>query len=1089
MRRLFLKALLGILVFLLCLLLGVNLYLYRVGASKLLAGAVTEAIGRETTVGYVRIGPGWGAIVGDINIQEVAPAKSPFLTIEEVRLSLRFFPVFKKRLEIASIWVKGPRAFIHKDPIKGWNFQDILDRWRDKGGPLLPYEIEGLQIIGGEASIKIGDVEERLSINGSISPFTSREVYRQVGRFSIQDSMGNSWRLTLSRAVSPDRWSIQGEVEGKGIKGVERFFKPPEPLDIKGVTLGMKAGFSIGDGVLSKGTLTLEGLNVADKTLPAMALSWSIRYDPKTDHLMVEDGSIEVSGLVKLTLKVEGLDMRRGLYIKARGSGEVLGIPEALAGILPFKLRGRVGVEDVSLEGPLLWEGISLNARLSSQGLSASYPEIGGIDNVEVSLLLKKAKGVDDIEVSISFSAREGKFQGVFLQGVKGKVDTLVTSGGPAKRGRGIRWLRLKDLETNLKGITIKGDAIYDENSIVLGIKARGLVEVGRGDGEVALRLKRIDKGVWEGDISSTLNGLHDSLSMVALASPSIRLTRTGAVLKDTRVDLRYGQPSKGGRIEASVINLSYHDGSLKGDIEDGVFSGKEGIGLKRVGFVIRSKDYSFDISASLWEGEVEVKGMWLKEDRRVEFHGELDGIRVGDVMKSLAISPPGFTFDGKIMGRLDGGYGREGVYVNARVDIKKGMVTGKDGLLQEIDGGVDLTYKDGEMTIKEGRFSTPFKIVLSGFTFDGDVVGWFEGGYAKEGIYGKVGLGLKRVTVARGDSPVLNEVEGKANLAYRDGTLTISADKLSSPFIPMASLLGNIKGLDTGKPSWAFDIQIPPLPLEGLKKGFLPLKDVEVQGEAGAKAEVVFSGEGYGVTAMVNLRGVRLTMAEGKLVVERMDGDIPLAYGSPTKGGEGYISMGGVSWGPFGLTNLTSPLRIEDNKLWLYDVTFDIYGGKGKGMVRVGTDRDYILSFNLGDVSLKRLCDGFEPIKGYISGIVDGLIVVGGEGTRWEDIKGLVDLKTRDSSKEPRRISNEFIQGLGGGKARAFMWQPYRPYDKGEMRVFLRDGYAFFNTLEVSHTTLGIKDLDIKVAPVHNKIGLDHLIWSIGEATERMGR
>jgi len=1112
MSRLLFKGLLVILVFLLCLLLGVNLYLYRVGASNLLAGAITKAIGRETTIGYVRIGPGWEVIVGDIDIQEREPGKATFLTIQEVRFSPRFLPIFKKRLEVASIRVKGPRAFIHKDPIKGWNFQDILDRWGDRGVPLLPYEMDSLQIINGEASIRIGNVEERLTIDGSISPLTSREVYQQRGSFSFQDSAGNPWRMALSIDVAPGRWSLHGEVEGKGIKGIERFFKSPEPLDIKDVTLGVKAGFNIGDGVSSKGVLSLEGLEVSNKTLPTTTLSWSMGYDPKTDHLMVEDGGIEVSGLGKIALKGEVLDIRKGLYMKARGDGEVLGIPEALAGLLPFKLRGRVGVEDVSLEGPLLWEDISLNARLSSHGLSVSYPEIGGIDRGDVSLLLRKAKGVNEGEVSISFTASEGKFQGVSLQGVKGKVDALVTGVDPAKRGGGIKWLRLKELETNLKGVTFKGDAIYDNNGLAIGLKAKGILN---GEGNMVLSLKG---GLWEGSVSMALKDIQDGLRLVTLDSPSIRLTKERATLNSLRMGLDYGSPIRKATIRAELMDLVYKDGLLKGNIRDWRFIG-EGVNaplsVEEVGFVIRPGDYSFEASTSLWGGGIKAKGMWLREEGRVNLSGDIDNIKIGEILKVFAM--PGFSMDGEVKGRFDGGYtlippapdlirgkqGKEGIYGDARLAIKRGMIGKGDNLLfHGIDGEVELAYKDGSLTVKEGRYSASFKITSSGFTFDGEVLGGFEGSYAKEGIYGKAGLGLKRVTVAKGDSPIFNEVGGKADLTYRDGRLTISVDRFSSPYIPMVSLSGDVTGLDTDKPSGVFDIRVPPLSLEGLKQGFLPLKDIQVQGEAGAKAEVVFSGEGYGVTAMIGLKGARLVMVEGRLVLDTVDGDIPLVYG-PTlsqivrgsnliKGDlltEGRISIKRVSWGAFGLTNLISPLRIEDNKLWLYDVRFDIYGGKGKGMARVGTDRDYILSFNLEGVSLKGLCDSLEPIKGYISGVVDGLIVIGGEGARWRDIKGLVDLKTRDTPKEPRRISNEFIQRLGGGKARAFMWQPSRPYDRGEMRVFIRDGYAFFNTLEVSHTTLGIKDLDIKVAPVHNKIGLDHLIWSIGEATERMGR
>jgi hypothetical protein len=52
---------------------------------------------------------------------------------------------------------------------------------------------------------------------------------------------------------------------------------------------------------------------------------------------------------------------------------------------------------------------------------------------------------------------------------------------------------------------------------------------------------------------------------------------------------------------------------------------------------------------------------------------------------------------------------------------------------------------------------------------------------------------------------------------------------------------------------------------------------------------------------------------------------------------------------------------------------------------------------------------------------------------------------------------------------------------------VYLQKGDLIFKELEISNKNfLGITDLSVKVAPLSNRIGLDHLLWTIVEAAER---
>ena len=61
------------------------------------------------------------------------------------------------------------------------------------------------------------------------------------------------------------------------------------------------------------------------------------------------------------------------------------------------------------------------------------------------------------------------------------------------------------------------------------------------------------------------------------------------------------------------------------------------------------------------------------------------------------------------------------------------------------------------------------------------------------------------------------------------------------------------------------------------------------------------------------------------------------------------------------------------------------------------------------------------------------------------------------------------------------------RDFDKGEMSLYLQNGYIIFKELEISNRNfLGIQDLSVKVAPLNNRIAIDQLMWSITEAASR---
>jgi hypothetical protein len=138
--------------------------------------------------------------------------------------------------------------------------------------------------------------------------------------------------------------------------------------------------------------------------------------------------------------------------------------------------------------------------------------------------------------------------------------------------------------------------------------------------------------------------------------------------------------------------------------------------------------------------------------------------------------------------------------------------------------------------------------------------------------------------------------------------------------------------------------------------------------------------------------------------------------------------------------------------------------------------------------ISLQAICDAFPAIKGYISGRLNGLADLSISQFALDQAQGQARFWAVNSRQERNEISRTLIEKLAGQRIRYFnLFGQDRRYDRGVLHVVLRRGDLIFHELDISHRTLGIKDLDVKVAPNFNKIGLNHLLETIREATERI--
>ncbi|HLC21044.1 MAG TPA: hypothetical protein VJM10_02910, partial [Candidatus Methylomirabilis sp.] len=200
-------------------------------------------------------------------------------------------------------------------------------------------------------------------------------------------------------------------------------------------------------------------------------------------------------------------------------------------------------------------------------------------------------------------------------------------------------------------------------------------------------------------------------------------------------------------------------------------------------------------------------------------------------------------------------------------------------------------------------------------------------------------------------------------------------------------------------------------------------------------------------------------------------------------------LTIAVLRYGAIELRNLEATLAPSGDQIAIQRLGFEAWGGKvsGSGAIQPLGGKAAVALLAEG-ISLQAICDAFPAIKGYISGRLNGLADLSVSQFALDQVQGQARFWAVDSRQERNEISRILIEKLAGQRIRYFnLFGQDRRYDRGVLHVVLRRGDLIFHELDISHRTLGIKDLDVKVAPNFNKISLNHLLESIKEATERI--
>jgi hypothetical protein len=198
-------------------------------------------------------------------------------------------------------------------------------------------------------------------------------------------------------------------------------------------------------------------------------------------------------------------------------------------------------------------------------------------------------------------------------------------------------------------------------------------------------------------------------------------------------------------------------------------------------------------------------------------------------------------------------------------------------------------------------------------------------------------------------------------------------------------------------------------------------------------------------------------------------------------------IKIGSVRYGFRLLEDISLWAEQKGSSLKINRFSAKMFEGRvnGTGIVDLSDGFNYRAGVITDGVSLTQLCEEITPIKGYISGRIDGIAAIKGTGAGLSNIIGKADFWTYSTEGEKTRISREFLEKIGGPQVKAFLGE--RRFNKGIMGLYIQNGFIIFKELEISNRNLlGITDLSVKVAPLNNRIAIDHLMWTITEAAQR---
>jgi uncharacterized protein involved in outer membrane biogenesis len=554
--------------------------------------------------------------------------------------------------------------------------------------------------------------------------------------------------------------------------------------------------------------------------------------------------------------------------------------------------------------------------------------------------------------------------------------------------------------------------------------------------------------------------------------------------------------------LKRSKVDISVH---AAGDTRKGI-SFKAGARLKdpRFAFLVKdNKDISIDTDAFL---NLEKRSLIIS--KAILQIADASTIRFAGIVEEMTGAPlysaqVGISIPDLSLFNIGEGMKVSGTLASDAINIK-----GKfEKTMPAISGSLQLTNVSlnyGDISVKSRNTRISFKGITG----------------AIDSLKGSVNVRAARLSIGKegGKKKVISDADVSSEIGFRGKNLAlkagISAGKVA------ATLSGTVDSFMRPDRSVRLALVLPETMPADIRSAFWDvfpdsLLYTGLSGTLSANASISYGKRGLDADGEIRAKDFALEGENGEYSIGPVNGALPFHYGGKDGAGEtislpafdrndfqtlneyysrelpgkgsNRITVGSLRYGFNLLDDIVIWIERKGSGLNIDRFDANIFGGRlvGSAVVDISDGLNYRVGLLARSMSLKRLCADIEPIKGYVTGKVDGIAFLKGSGVGTTGLIGRADFWSYSAGGEKTAISGEFLRKMGGPAMKNYLGE--RPFDKGVISLYLKNGFLIFKEMEISHKNFfGITDLSVKVAPFNNRIAIGHLMSTIAEAATR---
>ena len=954
---------------------------------------------------------------------------SKLLSIDFITIKPVWFTLLSDTRTFETITVEGIKVDLQHNNVGIWNFAQLQRRLSSSKPSSAELFIRQLAITKG--TLQVNDQKiEGLTLN--ISNLATKGSDKSGVSLEFDDSGHNHYVMSGKARLIKDP-KLEISLTSSSISLINF----SDVLKIKSMYLPERGNANLQLSVnLQKGIIHSEGkLSFSSAVIPAVGsgdafsgnLSISVGYDVQKDYLTVGNLTLYLNNLlaVRASGRVKELKLARRFVIDVGTDQIDIGKIAPLISGLEYRkiaIKGKLGKSSLHLSGNAV-DGITVAK--------------GNLEFSHGLLMLDKRLLFNDLSVTAAVSST-----GDYLT-VAGKATQKQSEGGSI----------LETLDAPYNVTLNRHFKTVSAQSPALSARAQGVSFTGRLSYANGIGL--IEKATLKAkDLSVVLGRLSARIPVKQFSSATARYTAnvdfSGCDIRSSDALLK----KVSGNIRGAYAynpKAKWLEGTAELYAEKMAWQGKES-GASKVQAVFSESGGTAVFNAALLGGSVQGNADFnpFAMLDRVGFRFNAKGIRVAGINKYAGLKGDMALSGGTLDAVCDGTYSlSNGIYCHVGADGKNIAVTGKAG---------KMVLSSGEIKIDSNVSGTKLIINDALLTAGKDVAVKVSGAL---------------------ENAFLPDRKGRIAFSLSRTSLTAVVDSFFSSmprFIQEATVEGSLAV------EGAVNLQEGKILVDGAltlaKISFnAPTENIKVSGINGV---LPLSLDLAGKVAVTPQSSSSFNRQNYETLVKQL-------YQTAEKGDTITITNG--SFGGLSVDSVNIKLRASRGVTEIISFDSSLYEGAllGKGFITAHNGILYRGDMLFNNLSLVKICKAFPAITGYISGKVDGIVSLQGKDTQLSDITGFTEFWARGTAGEKMLVSKEFLQRLSGKKLSGFFFSSDRPYDHAGIKAALENGFLTFDNLDISHTNiLGVRDLNVSIAPSQNRIAIDHLLNTIKEATVR---